>query len=343
MATTIEKCIIIGSGPSAWTAALYAGRANLHPLVFPGRFSETLLPGGQLMTTTEVENFPGFVHGVTGPTLVSTIRDQALRFDVRIATDNGFETTVTKYGDDDAVFHWQNIDKVDFSRGSPFSVFSDKGEEFKAHTVIIATGASANYLGLPSERQYFNQGVSACAVCDGAAPRFKNAAIAVVGGGDTAVEEATFLTKFAETVYLVHRRDRMRASKIMQQRLLDNPKIKPLWNRVVTEVHGAPGQGVVGISLKSTVDDVAEQVPVKGLFLAIGHTPNVAFLGGQLALKENQYIQLPVPHRTNTSVDGVFAAGDCADDHYKQAITAAGTGCAAALDAEKWLAAHGIE
>jgi len=239
MAQQIEKCIIIGSGPASWTAALYAARANLHPLVFPGRFSPELLPGGQLMTTTDVENFPGFVK-VTGPNLVSSIRDQALNWGARVQTDNGAETKVDSVDGSDVVYHWQNVDRVDLTQGSPFTIWNDVGTEFRAHTVIIATGASANYLGLPSERKFYNRGVSACAVCDGAAPRFRNAALAVVGGGDSAVEEATFLTKFASTVYLVHRRDKLRASKVMQQRLFDNKKIVVLWNREVCDQYLEP-------------------------------------------------------------------------------------------------------
>jgi thioredoxin reductase (NADPH) len=211
----------------------------------------------------------------------------------------------------------------------------------EAQSVIVATGARANYLGLPSEERFKNRGVSGCAVCDGALPRFRNKPLVVVGGGDSAVEEADYLSKFASTVYMIHRRDQLRASKIMAQRALENPKIKVLWNRVVDEVLGTDAQGVTGVRLKSTVGEPDLEVPVTGFFLGIGHTPNTAFLQGALELTEKKYIRLATPGRTYTSVQGVFAAGDVADDYYRQAITAAGTGCMAALDAERWLAARG--
>ena len=338
----IEQVVIIGSGPSGWTAALYAARANLEPLVFAGRPSNIMLPGGQLMYTTEIENFPGYVHGVDGKKMMSDLRDQSLRFGTRIMTDDGPQTTVKKFGEDDVVMHFQDVASVDFRNGSPFKITSDAGQTIEAHSVIISTGARANYLGLESERAYYNHGVSACAVCDGALPRFRNKPIAVVGGGDTAVEEATYLAKFASVVYLVHRRDSLRASKVMQDRLFSIPKIKPVWNRKVVDVLGDPKNGVTSLQLESTVDDVKEQLEVTGLFLAIGHTPNTDFLDGQLVLTPEKYIKLTTGHRTYTSVEGVFAAGDCADDYYRQAITAAGTGCMAALDAERWLAARGV-
>lgn len=343
MADGIEKVIIIGSGPAGWTAALYAARANLNPLVFAGRPSNVMLPGGQLMTTTEVENFPGYKDGVSGPQMVADMRDQALRFGTRVMTDKGPETEVRQSSGFDIVTHWQDVKSVDFRSGPPFAVTSDKGQTIRSHAVIVATGARANYLGLPSEQKYMNQGVSACAVCDGALPRFRNRALIVVGGGDSAIEEATFLTKFARTVHLVHRRDKLRASKIMQDRALGNEKIVVEWNSTLDEVLGDDKAGVQRARLKSTVDGATRELEVSGVFLAIGHTPNTDFLGGQLELTPKKYIRWTTPARTYTSVAGVFAAGDVADDYYRQAITAAGSGCMAALDAERYLAAQGID
>jgi thioredoxin reductase (NADPH) len=357
-----EKVVIIGSGPAGWTAAIYAARANLQPLVYegsatwePNRVNGTT-PLGQLNLTTEVENFPawpfadaaalgafaksalseeryGMVqhlyegkrahHGkraAFGPELMEFMRQQALNFGTRIVTDD--------------------IVEVNFKK-RPFQLKTREGESVTAQAVIIATGARANYLGLPSEDRFKNNGVSACAVCDGALPRFRDKPLVVVGGGDSAVEEATYLTKFASTVYLVHRRHELRASKIMQERALSNPKITMKWNRALDEVLGTDEAGVTGARLKSTVDKAAEEVPVSGIFLAIGHTPNTDFLGGQLALDSKGYITLTKPFRTNTSVEGVFAAGDVADSYYRQAVTAAGTGCMAALDAERWLGEQG--
>ena len=345
-----EKVIIIGSGPAGWTAAIYAARANLQPLVYEGAVIEEnrlqgTLPLGQLALTTEVENYPGFPsgdsraylrtalsedrqpywvqankeqpsHGVNGPELMELMRREAVNFDTRIVTDD--------------------IVKVDFSR-HPFVLTAREGQTVEALSVIVATGARANYLGLPSEDKYKNNGVSACAVCDGALPRFRNKPVVVIGGGDSAVEEATYLSKFASTVHLVHRRDRLRASKIMQQRALDNPKIKIQWNRGLDEVLGNDKDGVTGVRLKSTVDEQTETLDAKGVFLAIGHTPNTKFLAGQLQIDDKGYIVWTKPARTNTSVDGVFAAGDVADSYYRQAVTAAGTGCMAALEVEKFL------
>lgn len=336
-----EKVVIIGSGPSGWTAALYASRANLHPLVFAGRPQASMIPGGQLMYTTEVENFPGYPKGVTGPEMMADIRDQALRFGTRVMTDDGAQSTVEKVGEYENVTHWQDVKAVDFSK-RPFKIISDQDKVTEAHAVIISTGARANYMGLESEKKYLNHGVSACAVCDGALPRFRNKPLAVVGGGDSAVEEATYLTKFASTVYMVHRRDELRASKIMQDRALNDKKIKILWNTVMDEVLGEEKAGVTGVNLKSTKDGTIQKTEVSGVFLAIGHTPNTDFLGGQVELNEKKYVKWTTAARTYTSVEGVFAAGDCADDYYRQAITAAGTGCMAALDAERWLAAQGI-
>ena len=351
-----EKVVVIGSGPAGWTAAIYAARANLHPLVYEGahtaeNHSKGTLPLGQLNLTTEVENFPSWPagdpreylksalpperqpywvqagkkqpnHGVSGPELMELMRRQAENFGTRIVTDD--------------------IVRVDF-KARPFKLYPMEGGVVEAQTVIVATGARANYLGLPSEHNYKNQGVSACAVCDGALPRFRNRPLAVVGGGDSAVEEGTYLTKFASTVYLVHRRDKLRASKIMEARALENPKIAPKWNRVVEEVLGDEKNGVTAVRLKSTLDGKTETLEVGGMFLAIGHTPNTDFLGGQLELEANGYVKWTKPMRTNTSVEGVFAAGDVADSYYKQAVTAAGTGCMAALDAERWLSEHGVE
>ena len=349
-----EKVVIIGSGPAGWTAAIYAARANLHPLVFEGAVNnknatQGTLPLGQLNLTTEVENYPGAPsgdtraylasalkdhriphwvssnkpqpgHGINGPELMELMRQQAVNFGTRIVTDD--------------------IVKVDFQK-HPFVLYPLDGDAVEAMSVIIATGARANYLGLPSEDRFKNNGVSACAVCDGALPRFRNKPLVVVGGGDSAVEEGSYLTKYASTVYIVHRRDALRASKIMQDRALSNPKISMKWNRGLDEVLGTDKDGVTGVRLKSTVDGATEELPVGGVFLAIGHTPNTDFLGGQVQVDEKGYILWTKPHRTETSVEGVFAAGDVADNYYKQAITAAGTGCAAALDAERWLTHKG--
>lgn len=349
MAEQVEKLIIIGSGPAGWTAAIYAARADLRPLVFEGAITEEnqragTLPLGQLALTTEVENYPGFPagdlgayldhaidpkrratmaphrgHGVSGPELMELMRQQAVNFGARVMTDD--------------------IVEVDFAV-HPFRLASLSGESYEALSVIVATGARANYLGLPSEERFKNQGVSACAVCDGALPRFRNKPLVVVGGGDSAVEEATYLTKFASKVYLVHRRDQLRASKIMAKRAAENPKIEILWNRTVDEVLGNPRDGVTGARLLSTVGKAPIEVACAGFFLAIGHTPNTRFLEGKIELTEKKYVRWTAPPRTLTSVEGVFAAGDVADDHYRQAITAAGSGCMAALDAERWLAAR---
>jgi thioredoxin reductase (NADPH) len=346
-----EKVIIIGSGPAAWTAAIYAARAALKPLVFEGAITEEnrlagTLPLGQLALTTEVENYPGFPagdlgayldsaiaadrrrlmaphnrEGASGPELMDLMRQQAANFDTRIVTED--------------------ILDVDFAV-HPFRLAASDGQTYESHSVIVATGARANYLGLPSEEKYKNRGVSACAVCDGALPRFRNKPLAVIGGGDSAVEEADYLSKFGSTVYMVHRRAELRASKIMSQRAVDNPKIEILWNRTLTEVLGNDREGVTGVRLQSTAGDPELTQDVTGVFLAIGHTPNTAFLKGKLALTEKQYIRWTTPARTYTSTEGVFAAGDVADDYYRQAVTAAGSGCMAALDAERWLAAKGF-
>jgi len=347
-----EKVVIIGSGPAAWSAAIYAARAELQPLVFEGAVTEEnrlngTLPLGQLALTTEVENYAGFPsgelkhfletaiapeqlqyfnileekHAVTGPELMVLMRQQALNFGTRIVTDD--------------------IVEVDLKR-QPFSVRPREAKSVEANTLVIATGARANYLGLPSEDAYKNRGVSACAVCDGALPRFRNKPLVVVGGGDSAVEEATYLTKYASKVHMVHRRDKLRASMIMQERALGNKKIQMEWNSQLNEVLGNDEDGVTGVRLKSTSDAGDKELPASGVFLAIGHTPNTAFLKGQIATTDKGYIKWTQPFRTATSVEGVFAAGDVADDYYRQAITSAGTGCMAALDAERWLASQGI-
>jgi len=346
-----EKVTIIGSGPAAWAAAIYAARAALKPLVFEGAITEEnrmsgTLPMGQLALTTEVENFPGFPagnlsgfldsalpderralmpphsgHGIAGPELMELMRQQAVNFGTRIVTD----------------------DIVDVEFGThPFRLTASEGQTVETLAAIVATGARANYLGLASEDRFKNRGVSACAVCDGALPRFRNKPLVVVGGGDSAVEEADYLSKFACCVYMVHRRDELRASKIMAQRALENPKIEVLWNTVVDEVLGNDTEGVTGVRLKSTRGDPDRTLDITGFFLAIGHTPNTRFLEGKLELTAKRYIRLTAPMRTYTSVEGVFAAGDVADDYYRQAITAAGTGCMAALDTERWLAAKGF-
>ena len=346
-----EKVVIIGSGPAGWTAAIYAARANLEPLVFEGAQIEEnrlagTLPLGQLALTTEVENYPGFpagdlsgfltsslddehhyladMHekqGVSGPELMHLMRKQATNFGARVVTDD--------------------IVEVDFS-SQPFRLKALGGQDVEAHTAIIATGASANYLGMESEERFKNNGVSACAVCDGALPRFRNQPLIVVGGGDSAVEEADYLSKFGSTVHLVHRRDELRASKIMQQRAFDNPKIDIVWSHVPDEVLGNDNDGVTGVRLRSTKDDSTRQIEATGFFLAIGHTPNTKFLAGKLEINEKGYLRWTKPPRTNTSAPGVFAAGDVSDDYYRQAVTAAGTGCAAALDAERYLTAKGL-
>jgi len=346
-----EHVVIIGSGPAAWTAAIYAARANLTPLVFEGAVTEEnrlvgTLPLGQLALTTEVENYPGFprgdlsgylrsaldpedqwladIHhkeGCSGPELMHLMRKQARNFGTRIETDD--------------------IVDVDLSR-RPFSVRAMSGQKVETHAVIIATGARANYLGLPSEDYFKNRGVSACAVCDGALPRFRNKPVVVVGGGDSAVEEADYMAKFGSTVYMIHRRDVLRASKIMADRALQNPKIAIQWNSEVDEVLGNDADGVTGVRLQSTVDGSTRELDASGMFLAIGHTPNTRFLEGKLEMTSKKYLKWTVPFRTNTSVEGVFAAGDVADDYYRQAVTAAGTGCMAAIDVERWLASQGI-
>lgn len=306
----VEKVIIIGSGPAGYTAAIYTSRALLEPLVFEGEDA-----GGQLMITSDVENYPGFSKGITGPALMEEMRAQAERFGTR--------------------FIRRNVTKVDFS-SRPFKVW-DADKLYLAHSVIVCTGASAKYLGLESEKAFYNKGVSACATCDGAF--FRNMEVAVVGGGDTAMEEATFLTRFASKVYIIHRRDQFRASKIMADKALSNPKIEVIWNTVVEEILG--DQFVTGLKVKNVQTGEVKEMAVQGLFLAIGHKPNTELFKGVLELDETGYI-ITKPHSSYTSVEGVFAAGDVQDHVYRQAITAAGSGCMAAIDAERWLESKGL-
>ncbi len=308
---------IIGSGPAAWTAAIYAARANLDPVVFEGEGSREMIPGGQLMFTTDIENFPGFPEGIGGIEIMQKMKDQAVRFGTRVVSEN--------------------IVSVDFS-SRPFLLRPSHAEPVRAQAVIVATGARAVWLGLDNEMRLAQTGggVSACAVCDGALPLFRNKVLAVVGGGDSAMEESTYLTKFASEVVVIHRRDELRASKVMADRALSNPKIRFAWNSEVIEVLG--DDAITGVRLRDTVTGAERELEVGGLFVAIGHKPNTDFLGGQLSLSPHGYILTPTPWRTTTSVPGVFAAGDVIDDYYRQAVTSAGTGCMAALDAERWLA-----
>lgn len=336
----IERITIIGSGPAGWTAAIYAARANLTPLVFPGRaVGKDLLPGGQLMLTTDVENYPGFPDGVMGPDMMQQFFQQAMRFGTRVVTDGGVKGGHEVSGGLFSLF--QNVESVDLS-ARPFRIRGDNGTECQSHAIIIATGAKANWLGLDHEQRLAQSGggVSACAVCDGALPMFRNQQLAVVGGGDTAVEEAMYLTKFASKVYMIHRRDELRASKIMQDRVLENDKVQILWNRVVVDVLG--DDKVTGVRIRDTQTNQENELAVGGLFVAIGHTPISGFLSGQLDLDDVGYVRLRDPARTATSIDGVFAAGDVADPIYRQAVTAAAMGCKAAIDAERWLAVSGI-
>jgi thioredoxin reductase (NADPH) len=317
-----ETVVIIGSGPAGWTAAVYAARAELQPLVIEGSFHRTMIPGGQLMFTTEVENYPGFRDGVDGQTLMLDMKAQALRFGTRVLTEDVVEIDATQ---------------------RPFRLVTTNGSEVLADAVILATGANAKWIGLPNEERLAQTGggVSACAVCDGALPHFRQKTLAVVGGGDTAMEDALYLTKFAKEVVIVHRREELRASKVMAERAREHEKIRFALNKVVIDVHG--DDVITGIRLKDTRTGVEEDMEVGGLFVAIGHEPNTGFLQGVVELKRNGYIRTPIPWRTQTSVPGIFAAGDVMDDYYRQAVTAAGTGCMAALEAERWLAHGGAE
>jgi len=308
-----HRLIIVGSGPAGYTAAIYASRANIELIMFEG-FQKGGMPGGQLMITNEVENYPGFAEGIMGPELMSRMKAQAERFGSKLIMED--------------------IESVDFSK-RPFSLTSMNGETFTADAVIISTGATAKRLDMESEQRLWNKGISACAVCDGALPLFRNKPLAVIGGGDSAVEEAVHLTQFGSQVYLIHRRDELRASKIMQKRALEHPKIEILWNKTIAEFCGS--DTLSSLQLKDTQTGDISSLEVAGAFEAIGHIPNTAFLQGQLKTDDTGYI-LTKPGTTETSIEGVFAAGDVQDRIYRQAVTAAGSGCMAALQAERWLA-----
>lgn len=313
----MEKVIIIGSGPAGYTAALYTARAELNPLLLEGEFVQDPLPGGQLMTTTEVENYPGYPDGVDGPKMMADFKKQCGRFGTRFL----YETAVN----------------VDFSK-RPFTITSNN-ESWHTEAVIIATGATAKYLGLESEKAFLNNGVSACATCDGALPRFRGKPLVVVGGGDTAMEEALFLTNFASRVHIVHRRDEFRASRIMAARALENEKISVEWNSVVDDILGDDENGVTGVRIKDVNTSETRDIACTGYFCAIGHKPNTDIFRGVLDMDETGYL-ITKPDSTYTNVDGVFAAGDVQDSVYRQAITAAGSGCMAAIDCTRWLEAR---
>jgi thioredoxin reductase (NADPH) len=310
MGDKVNELVILGSGPAGLTAALYAGRANLSPLMIEGT-----APGGQLTITTEVENYPGFEHGIQGPEMMEVFRRQAERFGLRVTYGEASEVNL-------------NV--------RPFELMVE-GETIKAEALIIATGATAKLLGIESEKRLMGYGVSACATCDGAF--FKDKEAIVVGGGDTAIEEANFLTRFCSKVTVVHRRDQLRASKIMQDRARKNPKVAFIWDSAVEEIHGEPKSGVSGVTLKNLVTGKSSEFKTDAVFVAIGHQPNTQIFRGQLEMDEVNYLKVK-PGSTYTSIDGVFAAGDVADRTYRQAVTAAGTGCMAAIDAERWLEAR---
>lgn len=312
----VKNVVIIGSGPAGHTAAIYAARADLSPFMYEG-YMMGGSAGGQLTTTTDVENYPGFPEGIDGPELMQLFRKQAERFGTGMVR--------------------QDVIEVDFSK-RPFRIKSDETEVL-ANSVIISTGATAKRMGVPSEEKMWNNGMSACAVCDGALPMFRNQPLMVIGGGDTAVEEGTFLTKFASKVYLVHRRDELRASKIMQERALENEKLEIIWDTVFEDALGE--DYVTGAKIKNVKTSEVKELEVAGIFYAIGHTPNTSVFKDQIDLDEKGYITLK-PGTQETSVEGIFAAGDVHDQKYRQAITAAGTGCAAALEAERWLAENGL-
>ncbi len=312
----VENLVIVGSGPAGYTAAIYAARANLRPVVITG-FQDGGIPGGQLMTTTHVENFPGFPDGVLGPELMDRLKAQAVRWGTRLVE--------------------ADAEQIDLSQ-RPFRIQAD-GQTIQAHAVILATGASANRLGLPSEARFWNAGISACAICDGATPQFRNVDLAVVGGGDSACEEAVYLTKYGSRVHLIVRSDQLRASKAMADRVLANPAIQVHWNRQVHDCRG--GDWLEAIELVDPASGVREPLPVRGLFYAIGHTPNTRLVRDQLQVDAKGYL-VTQPGRPETSIEGVYAAGDVADAEWRQGITAAGSGCQAALAAERWLTHHGL-
>jgi thioredoxin reductase (NADPH) len=313
MAEELNKVVILGSGPAGLTAALYTARANLRPIVVEGTS-----PGGQLTITTEVENYPGFEKGIQGPEMMEVFRRQSERFGTRFITGEVSEARLGK---------------------RPFEIVID-GQVVKAQSVIVSTGASAKLLNIESEKRLMGYGVSACATCDGAF--FKDKEVVVVGGGDTAMEEATFLTRFCTKVTIVHRRDSLRASKIMQDRAVKNPKIAFIWDSIVDEIHGEQKTGVSGVRLKNVKTAEPREFKTDGVFMAIGHQPNTVIFKGQLEMDDLGYLKVR-PGSTYTNIPGVFAAGDVADRVYRQAVTAAGTGCMAAIDAERWLEAQGAE
>ena len=317
MSDSVEKVIIIGSGPAGYTAALYTARANLEPLLLEGAPSKEILPGGQLMTTTEVENYPGYPDGVEGPQMMADFKKQCERFGTRCL--------------------WETVTEVDFSQ-RPFTVKTAQAER-KAEAVILATGATAKYLGLPSEETFMNRGVSACATCDGALPRFRDKPLVVVGGGDTAMEEALFLTQFASKVHIIHRRDEFRASKIMSDRAINHDKVEIHWFSVVDEVLGDDENGVTSVRIKNVNSNETTDIDCAGYFSAIGHKPNTELFVDVLDMDDTGYL-ITQADSSRTNIEGVFAIGDVQDSIYRQAVTAAGSGCMGALDATRWLEAQ---
>ncbi|MGE3853990.1 MAG: thioredoxin-disulfide reductase [Planctomycetota bacterium] len=330
--TDVRNVVIIGSGPAGLTAALYTSRAMLHPLVISG-FIVGGQAGGQLMTTTEVENYPGYPEGVEGPHMMADLRKQVERFHAEFL--DGYDVTSVDLSTRPYTIRTGWYDQQDKTK-----VIDDSGPVIKAKTLIIATGATAKWLGCKGEAEYMNRGASACATCDGALPRFRDRPLVVVGGGDTAVEEASFLTKYASKVMIVHRRDELRASKIMAKRAHEHPKIDIIWNSVLDEIKGNPKDGVTHAVLRDVKTGAITEHEVGGVFMGIGHKPNTDLFKGVIDMDETGYIKLANPPTTYTNVPGVFVCGDAADHVYRQAITAAGTGCAAAIDAERWLEAQ---